>query len=49
MAQMSAPKTRERETEAEENLKGTLASVFIVGAVLLASWLGVFILFLDRN
>ncbi|WP_421617260.1 cytochrome c oxidase subunit 2A [Brevibacillus sp. TJ4] len=32
----------------QENLKGTLASVLIVGAVILLSWFGIFGLFLDR-
>ncbi len=36
-------------TESEPSLKGTFASVMMVGAFLLVSWLGVFLLFLARS
>lgn len=41
---------QEKLTEQEEkvNLKGTLFSVGVVGAVILFSWLGVWSLFLSR-
>ncbi|SDP53675.1 Cytochrome c oxidase subunit IIa family protein [Litchfieldia salsa] len=32
----------------EETLRGTLASVFLLGFFLIATWLGVYFLFLDR-
>ncbi len=32
----------------EEKLNGTFASVMVLGAVIVVSWLGVFFLFLDR-
>lgn len=32
----------------QENLKGTFASVLIVGAIILLSWFGIFGLFLER-
>ncbi|RKQ37622.1 cytochrome c oxidase subunit 2A [Oceanobacillus halophilus] len=41
---MSLKESQEKET----NLKGTLISVSILGFVLIASWVGVFILFLSR-
>jgi hypothetical protein len=34
--------------EDRSSLKGTLASVFILGFFLIATWLGVYFLFLDR-
>lgn len=33
----------------EPSLKGTFASVLILGAFILVSWLGVFLLYLARN
>lgn len=51
---MAAPKLNrkhETETEIEESssLKGTLASVFILGLILIVTWAGVYALFLDRS
>ncbi|MDI3256372.1 MAG: cytochrome c oxidase subunit 2A [Kyrpidia sp.] len=48
MAQTSVSKTREHREEHAISLRGTLASVFIMGIFLLLAWLGVFILFLAR-
>lgn len=36
------------EEKQQENLKGTLASVMILGGFLILSWLGVWILYLVR-
>jgi hypothetical protein len=36
------------ETEEGSNLKGTLASVFLLGAFLIVTWVGVYYLYLDR-
>ncbi|WEK54880.1 MAG: cytochrome c oxidase subunit 2A [Candidatus Cohnella colombiensis] len=33
----------------EHSLKGTFVSVMILGAFLIVSWLGVFMLFIDRQ
>jgi hypothetical protein len=41
--------TAKPHTEKEENLKGTFASVMLLGGFLAVSWLLVFILFLTRN
>ncbi|WP_256759921.1 cytochrome c oxidase subunit 2A [Cohnella sp. WQ 127256] len=38
---VSAPK--------EESLKGTFVSVLLLGAFLLLTWLGIFILFISRD
>ena len=35
-------------TEKPSNLRGTLASVFILGAFLIVTWVGVYFLFLSR-
>ncbi|WP_041580586.1 hypothetical protein [Bacillus sp. 1NLA3E] len=35
-------------TEDNSSLKGTLASVFFVGFVLVVAWVGVYFLYLDR-
>lgn len=46
------PKKRPAAPQKEHNddsLKGTFASVMIVGAFILVMWLGVFVLFLSRN
>ena len=40
---------RQQTQPREENLKGTLASVLIVGAFILLSWFGIFGLFLQRG
>lgn len=34
--------------EQDENLKGTLVSVLLLGAVIFVGWLGVWLLFLSR-
>ncbi|MDQ0155156.1 cytochrome c oxidase subunit 2A [Robertmurraya andreesenii] len=36
------------ENEEHSSLKGTLASVFILGAILVVTWVGVYFLYLDR-
>ncbi|WP_075982073.1 subunit I/II of b(o/a)3-type cytochrome C oxidase [Bacillus massilinigeriensis] len=36
------------EVEDSSNLKGTMASVFLLGFFLVAVWVGVYFLFLDR-
>ena len=36
------------EEDNEPNLKGTLISVSILGAILLVTWIGAFMLFLSR-
>lgn len=38
-----------KKTVEEHSLKGTFTSVMIVGAILLVSWLGVFLLFMARQ
>lgn len=35
--------------EKEQGLKGTFASVMLLGAFIVVSWLGVFVLYLSRN
>lgn len=36
-------------TDEQTSLKGTLASVFILGIFILISWVSVFYLFINRN
>jgi len=43
--EINGPKTK---VEDRSSLKGTLASVFLLGFFLIATWLGVYFLFLDR-
>jgi hypothetical protein len=48
---MTQPKlTSERKKNGEDNtnLKGTLASVFLVGFFIVATWVSVFFLYLNR-
>ncbi|MDI3328136.1 MAG: cytochrome c oxidase subunit 2A [Alicyclobacillaceae bacterium] len=49
MAQTTAPQTQQRHEEHTESLRGTLASVMILGTFIVVCWLGVFILFLTRQ
>lgn len=37
------------EIEDSSSLKGTLASVFLLGIILIVTWAGVYLLFLDRS
>ncbi|WP_227874337.1 cytochrome c oxidase subunit 2A [Tumebacillus algifaecis] len=46
-AEMNKP-TAHR-TEEETSLRGTFASVMILGALIILSWLSVFFLFLERQ
>lgn len=41
-------KTKAKTKIKEPSLKGTLVSVFILGAFILLSWFGVYLLFLGR-
>ncbi|WP_245954287.1 cytochrome c oxidase subunit 2A [Paenibacillus flagellatus] len=42
-------KAREQRRDAEPSLKGTFASVMLLGGFLLVTWLAVFALYLIRN
>ncbi|MCH1627342.1 cytochrome c oxidase subunit 2A [Ferdinandcohnia quinoae] len=46
--ELTKTKTKSKVEDDHSSLKGTLASVFILGAFLIVSWLGVYFLFLDR-
>lgn len=48
MAKTEANKPVKVKEAKDSSLKGTLVSVFILGAALLATWAGVYFLFLDR-
>lgn len=48
MAQPSIGKETKTKIEEESSLKGTLASVFLLGFFLIITWVGVYFLFLDR-
>ncbi|WP_010284018.1 cytochrome c oxidase subunit 2A [Bacillus timonensis] len=50
MAKTQLTKTNQKTKIKDErtSLKGTLASVFLLGLFLILSWLGVYFLFLDR-
>ncbi|MFC5732993.1 cytochrome c oxidase subunit 2A [Cytobacillus gottheilii] len=48
MAKTELRKNVKTEVEDRSSLKGTLASVFLLGFFLIVSWVGVFFLFLDR-
>ncbi|MEW9109442.1 cytochrome c oxidase subunit 2A [Cytobacillus gottheilii] len=48
MAKTEFRKNVKTEVEDSSSLKGTLASVFLLGFFLIVSWVGVFFLFLDR-
>lgn len=39
----------ETEIEDSSSLKGTLASVLILGLIIIVTWAGVYLLFLDRS
>lgn len=48
---MAAPEIKDKthmESERDPELKGTLASVFILGLFLAIVWIGVYSLFVDR-
>ncbi|TMV47636.1 cytochrome c oxidase subunit 2A [Paenibacillus mesophilus] len=52
MAKSASDKTnkdRAGEHGSEPSLKGTFAAVMLLGAFLLVSWLGVFVLYMARN
>ncbi|MFD3446056.1 hypothetical protein ACFDTO_15795 [Microbacteriaceae bacterium 4G12] len=40
--------TKEPKLESKSSLKGTLAAVFLLGLVLIFTWFGVYLIFLDR-
>ncbi|HSJ37013.1 MAG TPA: cytochrome c oxidase subunit 2A [Planococcus sp. (in: firmicutes)] len=42
-------KGKDRPDSQETSLKGTFVSVLIIGVIMLVSWFGVFLLFLERN
>ncbi|MDF0727888.1 cytochrome c oxidase subunit 2A [Cytobacillus sp. S13-E01] len=46
MTKIETPK--KHKIEDSSSLKGTLASVFLLGFFLIATWVGVYFLFLDR-
>lgn len=48
MAQPQLEKKTSTKLEDKSTLKGTLASVFLLGFFLIITWVGVFFLFLDR-
>lgn len=48
MAKTEIKTKQKTETEDSSSLKGTLASVFILGIFIIATWAGVFYLFVDR-
>ncbi|WP_423407184.1 cytochrome c oxidase subunit 2A [Heyndrickxia sp. MSNUG] len=48
MAQPGIGKKTNPKVEEQSSLKGTLASVFLLGFFLIITWVGVYFLFLDR-
>ena len=48
MAQPQLEKKPSTKVEDQSSLKGTLASVFLLGFFLIVTWVGVFFLFLER-
>lgn len=48
MAQPGIGKKTNTKVEEQSSLKGTLASVFLLGFFLIITWVGVYFLFLDR-
>ncbi|MFT4414159.1 cytochrome c oxidase subunit 2A [Fredinandcohnia humi] len=46
--EMSKTKTKTKIEDDRTSLKGTLASVFLLGLFLIVTWLGVYFLFMDR-
>lgn len=49
MAKTELSRKTETEIEDSSSLKGTLASVFLLGLILIITWAGVYLLFLDRS
>ncbi|MEH7352737.1 cytochrome c oxidase subunit 2A [Neobacillus drentensis] len=48
MAKAELKTKQKTEVEDSSSLKGTLASVFLLGAFLIVTWAGVYYLFVDR-
>ncbi|MDE3839331.1 cytochrome c oxidase subunit 2A [Bacillus methanolicus] len=48
MAEPQLAKKTEAKNEESTSLKGTLASVFLLGFFIVFTWLGVYYLYLDR-
>ena len=48
MAQSNLKEQTDVHTEDHGSLKGTLASVFMVGFIIVITWVSVYFLFLDR-
>lgn len=48
MAQPGIRKKAHTKVEDQSSLKGTLASVFLLGFFLIITWVGVYFLFVDR-
>lgn len=48
MAQPGIGKKTHTKVEDQSSLKGTLASVFLLGFFLIVTWVGVYFLFVDR-
>lgn len=48
MAKTELSKNTKTEIEDSSSLKGTLASVFLLGFILVITWVSVYFLFLDR-
>lgn len=48
MAQPEIGRKTHTKVKDQPSLKGTLASVFLLGFFLIVTWLGVFFLFVDR-
>jgi hypothetical protein len=48
MAKAELNNQTKTEVEDSSSLKGTLASVFLLGFFLIATWVGVYFLFLER-
>lgn len=48
MAQPAIGKKSKTKVEDQSSLKGTLASVFLLGFFLIITWVSVYFLFLDR-
>lgn len=48
MAQSQLKKKPEAHSDDHSSLKGTLASVFVLGFIIVITWVSVYFLFLDR-
>jgi hypothetical protein len=48
MANLEVKTKQKVETEDKSSLKGTLASVFILGAFIVVTWVSVYYLFVER-